>query len=126
MKQTVPRLIRRRKFSAPDVHLQRLVKQPRRSQTRVSLISQSDEFVGGDAVFDVLVLLPVLLNRHVRHGGASVFWGVVVTCPDLDVAWHGEELSSRFIQVTGAASWKVAAGCANVCVKDGVATEDVV
>lgn len=126
MKQTMSGVIRRRKLSAPNIHLQRLMKQSRSGQVRVSLITQSDKLIRGDTVLDVLVLLPVLLNCHEGNRGASILWGVIMARPDLDVAGHREELSSRFVQVTCTAAGEVAAGCANVCMKNGITTEHVV
>lgn len=73
----------------------------------------------------MLVMCFVALHAHPGDGRIAALGGIVVACPDLDLVGEGEEFHAGVVEVVGAAAGEVAAGCADVCVEDGVAAEDV-
>jgi hypothetical protein len=99
------------------VHLQRLVKQPRRGQGGVAAVLQRHELFLGDAVVQVLVEPSVVLDAHPRQR-LTPARRVVVAGPDPDVARHVEEFACRSKQTVGVAAGEVTAGSPDVGVED--------
>lgn len=89
-------------------------------------MTESDELLLGDAIFEMFVLFPMLPNAHAGCTHFATFWRIVMTCPDFHVIWQVKELAPGAEEVFCATSGEVGASRAKVGVEDGITDEYVI
>lgn len=100
--------------------------QPRGRELLVPLLPQHNKRLLRDAVLQMLVVHPVLLDRHEWDRILAAIGRVVVACPDLDLLGHAQESETGRPEARGVSSGEITPCRSNVGVEDGIATENVV